>query len=68
VSRRSRTRSSEGKSRGCECRGELDGRALNIHPRGCSCGECRLTFWNDGSPVDPDSMEDEAQPYFWNRR
>ncbi len=40
--------------RGCGCRGELD---VGIELR-------------DGSAEleDPDSMEDEDQPYFWNRR
>lgn len=44
-----------GKDRGCGCQGELD---------------IAVKLERDGSAelVDPDSMEDEDQPYIWNRQ
>lgn len=49
---------------------ELEHRgSRRVHELGCGCTLClpggvRI----DGELVDPDSMEDEDQPYFWNRR
>jgi hypothetical protein len=39
----------------------------------CDCGDAGRLHWVGGTPLaggildDPDSMEDEDKPYFWNR-
>jgi len=51
-------------------------RDREAHSPGCGCAQCRRSgelelgiTLHDGSAVleDPDSMEDEDKPYFWNR-
>lgn len=38
---------------------------LDSHPVTCGCRFCLLEL---GAELDPDSMEDDNDPYFWNRR
>jgi len=47
-------------------------RSSEEHPVGCGCRSCttrlQFDFYSPGAELDdPDSMEDEEQPYWWNR-
>lgn len=56
--------SSRGRREGERARLELE---CEEHPVTCGCDSCGRLLELLGGQDDPDSMEDEEKPYWWNR-